>query len=808
MQRYCDLFRSRLTLELSGYFSISLAQVDLIGLGDECLIEAIRFFQTFDSLKNHKFLPRSLFSGVRENLVGADQLTKAFLKVLIDRNDTWFSELYELQPRQRGNKLSDYHRIVDYQIQKIHDTFYVSDLYDVKSKQILLLSAVDTLAMNIAKHVANTSFADYGEEALLGHILACQENVRYFSQLRVYPHSGCKISAKSNLDSITMDESKDKWVMALSRVCIEQVGESFLRSAHEAATAAVLNVSQTSTDIVNLLFVETGGWIGGKVVHAYLDRVTGWMEAFCQRGASKPCEFHRIIRRETIRLVVVTYIRKLIDKYRLNKRFKLSADGETQVANDLQIIGRWVEQNNEKLIPSYVTDRGSYTGSNDVTMLIRNARLFMTSDESNILLCFVESIQHFGLACAPHLYDLARLALKIRSDLSKKARLSTLGSFGCYITKLTAATIEGFGPLSHPHPRISGPSILQELFPNTGATHCTGKKWSYEKLNDPDGHLNLEISTLVTDACSVARIRRAAYRDSSTTLHATSHASNTPGDLTTSSSTLTQSSDAGESSDTWQLLDPDHLRMEHGPLDAERPSLQAITEERDRMMMAAAAISLLDAAEFSTDPSERYAADSLKPFVDLYGCTFAEMHLSLRPPMYSDSTFTITTLRVPARTMSSAMMIDTAAVLSDEDTVSEDEFSGFDGDYDESLPLSGGHNYTSESKEDVIGVAASAVEVGMSQLPLHKDDEERMGIVASEVALSEPEAKPMLPPAKPPKPRRYSKCNDYEPSSSPEVGGSRAISSESSCSDNRVQCEDLAEQLTYTLRDDSDESNS
>jgi hypothetical protein len=833
MQRYCDLFRSRLTLELSGCFGISRSQSELIDLGDECLIEAIRFFQTLDSLKNHKFLPRTIFSGFRENIVGADQLTKGFLKVLADRNDSWYSELYELQPRQRGNKLSDYHRIVDFQIQKIHDTFYVSDLYDVKSKQILLLSAVDTLAMNIARHVATTSFADYGEEALLGHILACQENVRYFSHLRVYPHAGCKITTGSNLDSVSMDESKDKWVMALSRVCIEQVGGSFLRSAHEAATAAVLNISQTTMDIVDLLFVESGGWIGGKVVHAYLDRVTSWMESFCQRGASKPCEFHRIIRRETIRLVVVTYIRKLIDKYRLNKRFKLSSNGEEQVASDLQIIGRWVEQNNEKLIPSYVTDRGSYTGSNDVTMLIRNTRLFMTSDESNILLCFVESIQHFGLACAPHLYDLARLALKIRSDLSKKARLSTLGSFSCYITKLTAATIEGFGPLSHPHPRISGPSILQELFPNTGVTHCTGKKWSYEKLSDPDGHLNLEISTLVTDACSVARIRRAAYRDSSTTLHSASAATqaSSPGNAqTASSSMLSQaSSEAGESSDTWQLLDPDHLRMEHGPLDAERPSLQAIREERDRMMMAAAAISLLDAAEFSNDPSRDYEADSLKPFVDLHGCTFDELHLSLRPPMYDDTTFLPTMLRVPARAFSTVVAaIDTAGIVSDDDSVSEDEFFGFDGDYfgasERSLPLSpgsrnqGGREETNECKAAPASIIADPVdvevevEVGVSQMKLPAEggeEEEVGGAVSTEAAPVQPEpVVRAVPPAKPPKPRRYSNCEPYDGSDSPDGGGSRAISSDTLYSESQeMQGPNLAAELTQAFQQHDDEGH-
>lgn len=808
-----------MTLELSSYFGISLSQNDLRDLGDECLIEGIRFFQCLDALKNHKFIPRTLFIGFRENLVGADQLTKAFLKMLTDRNDSWYSELYELQPRQRGNKLAEYHKIIDFQIQKIHDTFYVSDLYDVKSKEILLLSAIDTLAMSIARHVSQTSFSDYGEEALLGHILACQECVRYFSTLRIYPYSGKLAGSVADLAV----GAKDKWVMALSRVCIEQVGGSFLRSANEAATAAVQTVAQTSQDIVNMFFLETGGWIGGRVVHALLDRVDGWMEAFCHRGASKPCEFHRIIRRETIRLVVVTYIRKLIEKYRLNKKFKLSGEGEMQVASDLQIIGRWVEQTNEKLIPSYVSDRGSYTGSNDVTMLIRNTRLFMTSDEDSILLCFVESIQHFGLSCAPHLYDLARLAMKIRSDLHNKVRLNTLGSFGCYISKLTAATIEGFGPLSHPHPRISGPSILQELFPNVGVTHCTGKKWSYEKLQDPDGTLSLEISTLVTDACNVARIRRAAYRDSSSSIPKLVEEQSF-----SSSITQTTASTDAESGDTWQLLDPDHLRMEHGPLDTERPSLQAMFEERDRLIVSDAAISLLDAAEFN-DPSQEFTTDVSTPFVDLYGCSFEELHHSLRPRMYDDHTFHTPTLLIPSRVLSCSSLVQEAqqkSVFSDEDSVSEDEFGGFDGVYYESerslnspkkSPKSRLKLATEEGKSEVIVEKWNTVVMPSATPPTGSEieevdavddviielenEKERMGniCVGSSGACEEPfssadsasetvssksysvvagedahqqdnvpaEEAPCVrsvPPVKPPKPRRYSHCEPLEPS--------------------------------------------
>jgi hypothetical protein len=684
MHRYAELFKARLSLELNPFFSQSLPVTFLHSLGDDTLITAICFFQSLDTLRQHKFLPRSFFTIIRETLYSADQLTREFLKLLVIRNELWYCELNELQPRQRGQKLCEYYKIVDYQIKMIDDTFVICDLYDMKSKQTLLMMTIDTLALSMARLVAKTSFTSYGEEALLGHILACQECVRYFSTLKLAQHSSSLLmmegggggegsraraqsvqsTSSSNHDGLTLNypfsptstlttitippspflppppppsssfspAPSHGGVLALSRTCIEQLGSIFLQSAANAATGAVTNMLTSTQDLVNMFFNEKdSGWLGGKVCSVYLDRLTSWTEGFCQRGSLKPCEFHRIVRREMIRSVVITYLRKLIDRYRLNKRFQLTSAGETQVASDLKMINRWVEIQNEKLVPSYILDHGSYTGSNDVTMIVKYIRLFITSDESNLMLCFLESIQHFGLASAPHLYDLVRLSLKIRRDLTKKCRHDVLASFSTYIEQLGQVSPEDLQPLTQPHPRLSGPEILQELCPRVGVYHCTGKKWSYEVA---DQQTKLEMANLVTDACNVARIRRLGFSETATSSRSSALKSHQ------------HEEGGGRGYDGWQLLDPDSMRasMTTSPKSlSDHPQPPIDHRQLVSVVDAIDNISVLDnlppdhlnssSHDHESAPSV-YCYEGKRPLIDLYGCSFEELHLSLCPPMF------------------------------------------------------------------------------------------------------------------------------------------------------------------------------
>jgi hypothetical protein len=721
MRRYAELFKSRLSLELNPYFSLSLSPSDIHSLGDECLIEAICFFTSLDTLRQHKFLPRTFFSSIRETLYSSEQLTREFLKMLVIRNESWYEELLELQPRQRGPKLCEYYKIVDYQIKKIDNTFVICDLYDMKSKQTLLMMTIDTLAISMARLVGKTTFHGYGEEALLGHILACQECVRYFSTLKLSRNTTTNVLFDDKMKreregegeedlsiSISQYASRERSqsyatesytgqeipsptsssshsgatatvattptgtgggrgggggsiaILALSKTCIEQLGTIFLQSAANAATGAVHNMLSATQDIVNLFLNERNGeeWIGGKVSTIFLDRVTSWMEGFCQRGSSKPCEFHRIVRRETIRSVVITYLRKLIEKYRNNKRFQLSSAGETQVASDLKMIGRWVEIQNEKLIPIYILDRGSYTGSNDVTMIIKYIRMFIEADESNLMICFIESIQHFGIDSAPHLYDLVRLALKIRSDLPKKVRISVLSCFSSYIEQLGHTSLEDLGPLTHPHPRLSGPDILKELCPRVGEYHCTGKRWSYEQS---DNKTKLEMANLVTDACNVARIRRLGFNETTTTTtSASSSAAASQRDGRTSQF-ISRGRENSTEYDGWQLLDPDAMKLSSNPLDDPHRSITlpnllhgnmknedrhhrhrsaSISDAIDNISVLDHLINTEDTATGATTVDDSsvhsvYSYDVKRPLIDLYGCSFEELHLSLCPPMYS-----------------------------------------------------------------------------------------------------------------------------------------------------------------------------
>jgi hypothetical protein len=448
MHRYSSVFMSRVTLELSWHLGKDKISSNST-LSDVFIIESIKFFHTMDSIKHFQFLPRTLFIGLRENLQTFDQLSKYLSHLLVDRNAVWFKELDELQPRQRGYKLREFYKIVNFQVEKIHKCFYLTEKGDVETKSVLITNTINTMVFSLANYVKGLDFSNYGEEALLEHILACQEIVKFCFGLKVYPYHG-KINDRSATENFGVDiESlSQQWVIALGDHDLELLSAIFLTSADTAAASAVKNTFQTTEDIRVMFFYEKPGmgWIGGKVCQSYLDRVTTWMIAFCERASATPCEFHRITIRETIRMVVFSFIKGLCDRYKNDKKFMLSEDGIQQLAADLQSIMSWVDSQNVKLIPPTVKNKSEYKGCNDLTMLLRNIRMFATSDESSLLFCFSEAIQHFGTASSLHFYDLARLCLKIRDDVSNSTRKFVLGQFSTYVEQLQRASLEELYP--------------------------------------------------------------------------------------------------------------------------------------------------------------------------------------------------------------------------------------------------------------------------------------------------------------------------------------------------------------------------
>mmetsp|Transcript_17609 Transcript_17609/g.29507 ORF Transcript_17609/g.29507 Transcript_17609/m.29507 type:complete len:876 (-) Transcript_17609:106-2733(-) len=649
MHRYSSVFMSRVTLELSWNLGKDKASSNF-SLSDVFIIESIKFFHSIDSLKHFQFLPRSLFIGLRENLQTYDQLCKYLSHLLVDRNIVWFNELNELQPRQRGYKLREFYKIVNFQVEKIHKCFYLSDKNDVATKTDLITNTIHTMVFSLAKYVKCLDFANYGEEALLEHILACQEIVKFCFGLKVYPYHG-KINNKSATENfgVNVDALLQQWVIALQDSELEGLSTTFLTSADTAAASAVKNTFHTFEDIRVMFFYEKPGmgWLGGKVCQLYLDRVTTWMVAFCDRASATPCEFHRITIRETIRMVVYSYVKGLCDRYKNDKKFMLSEEGSQQLAADLQTVMSWVDEQNVKLIPPTVKNKSEYKGCNDLTMLLRNIRMFVTSDESSLLFCLSEAIQHFGTASSLHLYDLARLCLKIRDDVSNSTRKHVLGLFSTYVDQLQRASLEEYGPLSKSHPRLSGPELLADLFPRVGVYHCSGKKWSLEKLHDSETTARLEIAAMVTDACNISRIRHAGMtkeskevlRKQRSTFRKKRRSCGVDDLASVGSSDAPDASDDTCSSELWQLLDPSYVEIDSSS--SVTPSEVGMGDEEYDRGVFESALDMFSSDDDDDDyqdgiEKEDYELAVERPFVDLHGCTFEELHQTLRPKVFAD----------------------------------------------------------------------------------------------------------------------------------------------------------------------------
>lgn len=490
MQRYAMSFCSRVNLELCHFFPPSGVPASA-DIPETTYLEMIFLLQRIETLRKYSFIPRSFYQRLRGNLLTHDQIVTLYIQRAVEENNAWCVSMLLLQPRYRGHRLSEYYAFIEDKIKRYQ---VVGKKMDSIFRSTLLRNVVDNMVLNLLRNIATFAFDEFGEEALRNHILGCQNCVRQLSQIRV---------------SLRVEGQWQQQPL-LSPSTLEYATDAFLNSAQRAAESAVSYCSSVFEDNVSLLLEERiPGWIGGKAIENYLSRINGWLDSFF---LGIPKEYHFIVLREFIRYVIGVYLRKIMCKYTSNKKFRFSEEGVLQIASDLQAIQQWIISIDSACVPYGDTDT-HISATVDMRMLLKFLRVFITSAENDLLLCFTEAIQHFGMASSLYLYDMLRLCLKLREDLKKKNRKYILGLCTEFIEKLSAATIERFGPLSSPPRRLSGPEVLAELFSKAGTYHCTGKKWSLTYLAEPELE-RMRIVELVTDACNVARLRHSAIPSS------------------------------------------------------------------------------------------------------------------------------------------------------------------------------------------------------------------------------------------------------------------------------------------------------
>ena len=195
---------------------------------------------------------------------------------------------------------------------------------------------------------------------------------------------------------------------------------------------------------------------------------------------------------EVVRLTVVRYFNVLFSRYKDDKSLKLSQSGIDQIGNDLNSIYSWIAKREQEI--------GEKNLFYNEIVIISHLRNFLSiTDHNKILTTYSTALSTIGAPYGNHLYDLVRLCMKLRVDIPPKTRRNTLGKIAKYLNDLQKVLVEELDFVVIPKGKYIKRYILDDLFPEIGIKHCTGKKWSIEPLDKVSDELNFEISNLVTD---------------------------------------------------------------------------------------------------------------------------------------------------------------------------------------------------------------------------------------------------------------------------------------------------------------------
>jgi len=427
--------------------------------------------------------------------------------------------------------------------------------------------------------------AMYDEEALLLHIQSCYSIVRHISDgtLATKIQEACQcplvrisLSGGGNED---LNKTTPLDAVAVSSAALDAVRSSCQSSALKAVVACVDVLSLTLRPVLDTLLHEergakleitsssmlsgtsedysngSGGWIGGDACKCLLYRVKQWITCTLE---SIPSECHALLCAQACKMLVIVYVEKLIMRHDENKKSnmsfgfsgtaKLTLDGINQLSADLSRILHWMATTcsfslqygagmatsprdvilseivlSDEMIPEAIQDTVMLEYK-----LVQVLICYFSAKELRILDVFATSVAYIGIKQMYALYDLLRLVLKIRLDVSTRSRKERLCLCGEFMTHLQyASTVDHSllenDVLSKTNMRGAkgnssrfGLCIFDTLCPHVGTFHCTGKKWSIESLNGNThtDRVRLHIASLVTDTSTLIRQRRKLQSDS------------------------------------------------------------------------------------------------------------------------------------------------------------------------------------------------------------------------------------------------------------------------------------------------------
>jgi hypothetical protein len=518
MRRYTKLLCGRIILELS---SVLGPTEDTNQLAPLSVLAVICFLERIQQLSRFSFLPSAELSGIFINMKSLDYMCDTFVYICHSGLRYWLGKVAQLQPRQQGKILSDIPLEID---EKVDVLRTYKNILQEMTYYSLLKGTTSSMLSELHDFLVSFSFDDFSDEALTDHIVACYKIDQYAagacrtwtpkqqaSAGELSP-AACAFFLSAGVTDSDNAKHPAKQLLEISDAC--------RRNAMRAAATCVGKILPALQELLHLFFYEgatsgddNGGWIGGSACKALLLRMSSWIDGM---KSSVPREYLVLVKAEAYRFAVVLYYSTFIGFYKANKKAKLSAEGVDQVTMDLRLIEMWI------------AETGVCAECEPLKEIIKKMRLYLTCESTDLLVCFSGSVQDFASDCPIYAYDLFRVAMKLRDDVPPDYRRRVLGmcteyltqfkyvyekTYGVSVERKECDKLSGSDYFSN---RMSGESILSEIMPLVGVEHCTGKKWSLEKVPSMTPDENIFITNLVTEVCHHIRMMRLGARSSIT----------------------------------------------------------------------------------------------------------------------------------------------------------------------------------------------------------------------------------------------------------------------------------------------------
>jgi hypothetical protein len=529
IRRYADILKGRISLELLYLPGIVNKQYDL--LEEKALCSALLLSDRIDSLQRFSFIPKEFHQTLSKTLFSSGDLLSALIKLSANRMDAFFELILSSSLDVRMKKLIEIQSILDEFLQLIKD-----DLTDPLLFQMIIQKIITTQLLAFADYLLLLDLSSYHESALIEHIHACETIYYTLSNTYIdlkkrclcYNESVCasRKESHSSKSGKYSSAAKDSVLYPnyyfISDDLLDSVSVSCNTNIRKAITKSIQDLEIGRQYLLKGLLQETtDGWIGGVLCDALITNITQWLDSFLSQV---PDQFSSFIYQEIFQMVILMFVKNVIEIYKLNKSLSLSHTGILQLKSDFNSLLTWIMDRQRQYEEQKLTDqqqqstkseRASVVLDSDIISACREflqvIQTFLLCTDTTALNYFADAVLIFGIKYKYHLYDCLRMFLKIRSDINSRVRKAILSICNEFLVQLEQATIT--------NPKLlegrfqNNCYLLEDLFPLAGVEHCTGMKWKLELPSDPTA-TRLTVALMVTEICNQAVNQQKRQRNS------------------------------------------------------------------------------------------------------------------------------------------------------------------------------------------------------------------------------------------------------------------------------------------------------